>query len=78
MIGKIFWTKTMLEDFILEALLTEEEERILRNKIAGWSIVKQAMEIGVGTATISRILNNINKKYDVLSGMYPDRFPPRK
>ena len=39
---KVPWTKTMLEKFIEEALLNEDEEKILRTRIAGWSIVKQS------------------------------------
>ena len=41
---KVPWTKTMLDKFIDECLLTEDEERILRTRIAGWTIVKQSLE----------------------------------
>ena len=41
---KVPWTKTMLDKFIEECLLTEDEERILRTRIAGWTIVKQSLE----------------------------------
>ena len=41
---KVPWTKTMLDKFIEECLLTEDEERILRTRIAGWTIIKQSME----------------------------------
>ena len=53
---KVPWTKSMLEKFIEEALLTEDEEKIIRTRIAGWSIVKQSMEFGMSTASISRII----------------------
>lgn len=65
MTPKVPWTKTMLEKFIDEALLTEDEERVLRTRIAGWSIVKQSMEMGLSTATVSRIVKSIVKKYKV-------------
>lgn len=75
---KVPWTKTMLEKFIDEALLTKDEEQILRTRIAGWSIVKQAEEMGLSTATVSRIIKNIAKKYKAVQPLYPDIFPPLK
>lgn len=71
------WTKTMLEDFIEEALLTEEEEKILRTRVAGWSIVKQALEFEMSTTTVSRYTKNIKRKYDHLHKLYPERFIER-
>ena len=41
---KVPWNRTLLEDFIKEGLLTEDEEFIMRTRLAGWSQVKQAME----------------------------------
>lgn len=70
--------KTLLEDFIIEGLLTEDEENIMRTRITGWSIVKQSMEFGMSTATISRIIKKAKKKYDYLHKQFPERFPERK
>ena len=78
MTHQVPWTKTLLEDFILEGLLTEDEENIMRTRIAGWSIVKQSMEFGMSTATISRIIKKVKKKYDYLHKQFPERFPERK
>lgn len=75
---KVPWTKTMLEKFIEEALLTEDEEHILRTRIAGWSIVRQSIEFGLSTATISRIIKDLIKKYKDLQPKFPDVFPPFK
>lgn len=63
---KVPWTKSMLEKFIEEGLLTEDEERVLRTRIAGWSIVKQSMEFGMSTASISRMIRGIKRKYIAL------------
>lgn len=68
------WTKTMLEDFIKEGLLTEDEEKLIRTRIAGWSIVKQALEFEMSTATVSRHIKKIQNKYEELHKLYPDRF----
>jgi hypothetical protein len=78
MILNIPWTKTMLEKFIDEALLTEEEEKILRTRVAGWSIVKQSLELGLSTATISRIVKHLVDKYKAIQPKFPDIFPPYK
>lgn len=76
--SKIPWNKTMLEDFISEGLLTEDEEFIMRTRLAGWSQVKQAMERGISTATVSNIVKVLKTKYYDLSEQFPDRFPPMK
>ena len=73
--NRVPWTRTILEDFIQEALLTSEEETVIRTRIEGWSIVKQAMHLGMGTATVSRIVARLKKKYDELNALYPTRFP---
>ena len=75
---KVPWTKTMLEKFIEEALLNEDEEKILRTRIAGWSIIKQSLEFQMSTATVSRIINNIKHKYEQIQPMYPNIFPKLK
>ena len=71
MLLRVPWTKTMLEKFIDEGLLTKDEEQVLRTRIAGWSIVKQSEEMGLSTATISRIITNITKKYKSVQQIYP-------
>lgn len=75
---KVPWTKSMLEKFIEEGLLTEDEERVLRTRIAGWSIVKQSIEFGMSTASVSRMVRGIKRKYVALQPQFPDIFPPIK
>lgn len=75
---KVPWNKTMLEDFISEGLLTEDEEFIMRTRLAGWSQVKQAIERNISTATVSNIVRRLKDKYNELSEQFPDRFPPMK
>lgn len=72
---KVPWTKTLLEKFVEEGLLTKDEEKILRTRIAGWSIAKQSMELGMSTATVSRIIKDIKQKYSTVSSNHPDFFP---
>ena len=75
---KVPWNRTLLEDFIKEGLLTEDEEFIMRTRLAGWSQVKQAIERNISTATVSNIVRRLKDKYNELSGQFPDRFPPMK
>ena len=74
---QIPWTKTLLDDFIKEGMLTEDEEFIMRTRTSGWSIVKQSMELNVSTSTVSNIINRCKEKYDNLRNQFPDRFPER-
>jgi hypothetical protein len=72
---KVPWTKSMLEKFIEEALLTEDEERVLRTRVAGWSITKQSIELGISSSTVSRMIKNIRQKYMILQASAPEVFP---
>lgn len=47
MTNEVIWTKLVLERFIQLANLTEEEEIVIRTRAAGWSRVKQAMELNI-------------------------------
>lgn len=62
--SNIIWTKTKLEEFISEALLTKDEEFVLRTRIAGWSRVKQAENLGISLGTLDRIIRRVKDKYE--------------
>lgn len=64
MAHQVPWTKVILEEFIEQALLTEDEEKIMRTRIAGWSRTKQANEFGMSISTIDKIIHKLKKKYD--------------
>lgn len=71
------WNKVILEHFIDIAALTEEEESVIRTRAAGWSRVKQSMELGISTATLDRIIKRLKVKYDNAARLDPI-LPPRK
>lgn len=71
------WNKVILETFIEDAILTKEEEMIMRTRVAGWSRVKQAEEFGMSVATIDRIIKRLKVKYDNVQ-KYNPILPPRK
>ena len=45
MTNEVIWTKIVLERFIEQANLSEDEEIVMRTRAAGWSRTKQAMEL---------------------------------
>lgn len=72
----ILWTKETLELFIDKALLTEDEEAVLRTNAKGWSIPKQSMELGMSESKISKINAKLKIKYDLVQKNEPS-LPPR-
>lgn len=77
MAKQVPWNKFILEAFVNEAMLTQEEEMIMRTRIAGWSRTKQSIELGMSLATIDRIIRRLKVKYDNAQ-KYNPILPPRK
>lgn len=71
------WNKLILEEFIREACLTKDEEMIIRTRVAGWSRVRQSMELNMSLATVDRLIKSLKKKYDNVQ-KYDPILPPRK
>lgn len=71
------WNKVILEEFIREAILTKDEEWIMRTRVAGWSRTKQAMELGMSVSTVDKIIKRLKQKYDRVA-KYDPLLPPRK
>lgn len=71
MTNEAIWTKLVLERFIQLANLTEEEEIVIRTRAAGWSRVKQAMELNISISGIDRIISRLRKKYDEVQRLDP-------
>ena len=60
---KIPWNRVILDEFVALALLTEEEEQIVRTRAAGWSQVKQCHEFNMSPAALARKIKKIKTKY---------------
>lgn len=71
------WNKIIVETFVEEALLSKDEEWILRTRAAGWTITKQAQYMNVSESTINRMIYELKKKYDNVA-KYNPLLPPRK
>lgn len=71
------WNKIILETFIEDALLTKDEEMIMRTRVAGWSRTKQSLEFGMSLSTVDKHIAALKKKYDNAQ-KYNPILPPRK
>lgn len=71
------WNKIILERFIELAILTPDEEMIMRTRVAGWTRTEQAMKLGMSLSTVDRIINRLKIKYDGVQ-QYDVLLPPRK
>jgi len=74
---RVLWTKVVLEEFIDKALLTKEEEMIIRTRVAGWTRVKQVNEFNMSIGTVDNIIKRLKAKYDEVQRTDPI-LPPRK
>lgn len=77
MAHQVPWNKLILETFIEEALLTKEEEWIMRTRVAGWTITQQADKLGMSKSSVDRLIRKLKKKYDNVERTNP-LLPPRK
>lgn len=71
------WNKLIVEEFCREAMLTKDEEMILRTRVQGWSRTQQSLELGMSVATVDRIIATLKMKYDNVQ-KYDVLLPPRK
>lgn len=60
---KVPWNRVILEEFISIALLTTEEEQIIRSRVKGWSRVKQCHAYNMSLATLDRTIKELKRKY---------------
>lgn len=71
MTNEVIWAKIVLERFIEQANLSEDEEIVIRTRAAGWSRIKQAMELNLSVSTIDRIISRLKRKYDEVQASDP-------
>lgn len=71
---KVPWNRVILDEFFSLALLTPEEEKIIRTRAAGWSQCRQCHAYGMSLATLNRIIKKAKQKYDFVK-RYSDVLP---
>lgn len=60
---KVPWDRVILDEFLSLAILTQEEEAILKTRIAGWSQVRQCHAYNMSLATLNRKVKKLKEKY---------------
>lgn len=74
---RVRWTKAVEQEFIEKANLDDELIALLRSRIRGDTITKQAEMFHCGTATISRRIDLLKQLYDAVQAT-SDTMPPRR
>lgn len=77
MAHEVPWNKIIVERFIELAMLTKDEEKILRTRVAGWSRVEQSMKFNMSIQKVDRIIRSLKDKYDLVQ-QYDVLLPKRK
>ena len=77
MTRQVPWNKIILEEFINIGCLTKTEEIIMRTRVQGWSITKQAQELCLSESSVKKTIARLKKKYDECA-KYTPILPPRK
>lgn len=77
MAHQVHWTRIIVEEFIKEACLSEEEEMVLRTRAKGWTRTRQSMELDMSLSSIDRIIKRLKIKYDEVQA-YDPLLPKRK
>lgn len=81
MTKQVFWTKPVLEAFIKEGNLNSRQEYIMRTRVAGYTIVRQAEELNLSIDQVNKDIALIKKIYDatqVNSAILPPRCKNKK
>lgn len=71
---KIPWNRVILDEFISLAILTPEEEQLIRTRAAGWSQTKQCHDLKMSPATLNRIIRKLKTEYASLAE-YSEKLP---
>lgn len=71
------WNKVIVERFIELAMLNDEEQEILRTRVAGWTITEQSIKLNMSESKVNKIIARLKVKYDNVQ-KYDVILPPRK
>lgn len=74
---QILWTKKIIETFIKEGMLTEEEKEVLLLRVKGYTIAETSELMNISDSKVNRIIRRLKIKYDNLRGTI-EELPKRK
>ncbi len=61
---EVVWTKAVVDAFVDEACLSDEEELIIRSRAKGWTRTKQSIQYNMSIRKIDYIIHTLKTKYD--------------
>lgn len=64
MTKQVFWTKAVLEAFIQEGNLNPRQEYIIRSRVKGYTIAKQAEELHLSIDQVNKDIHELRNIYD--------------
>ena len=74
---QVLFTREILDEFINESMLTEDEAFILRTRAKGWSRQQQASELNISVQSVDRLIKKMKIKYDRVA-QHNAYFPTRE
>lgn len=74
---QILWTRKLVDTFIKEGLLTEEEKEVLLLRVKGYTIAETSELMNISDSKVNRIIRRLKIKYDNLQGTI-EELPKRK
>lgn len=77
MTKQVIWTKLVLETFIREGNLNKRQEYIIRTRVQGYTITKQALELSLSVDQVNKEIAQLKKIYDATQ-IHSKILPPRK
>lgn len=77
MTKQVFWTKAVLDAFIEEGNLNERQKKIMKMRVEGYSIAKQADELHLSVDQVNKNIAELKKIYDATQ-VHSKILPPRK
>lgn len=74
---EVSWNRFIFDEFCRDAMLSDDEIKILETRIRGWSRTKQSIEFGLSLSVVDKIIATLKQKYDNVQPNNPI-LPPRR
>lgn len=78
MAHQVPWNNRIVDCFTKYALLSENEEYIIRSRAYGTTITAQAEYLHMSIDNVNKIIARLKQKYDLIQKEHPDELPPRR
>lgn len=75
---KFHWNYDLLMNFVHYGILDNDEYEIMKGMIQRKTTKEIAKTLSLSPSTVNRRIHTLREKYDELSKIYPNMFPPRE